>query len=105
MIKATILCCDAGTVIGFRLISHGNPIVCSAVSMLAINTVNSIEKLTGLTEQDYHCEWDDDGGYISFSLNSPHMRDTGAGILLDAMVLGLESVSEQYPKDIKLKAQ
>jgi len=102
MIKATILY-STDAVIGFTVISHGDPIVCSAVSMLVINTINSIEKFTSLTERDYHCTWDNDGGYISFSLNGSHMRDTGAGILLDAMVLGLESVRQQYPKDFKFE--
>jgi len=105
MIKTTILCCDEGTVIGFTIKYHGDPIVCAAVSLLVINTFNSIEKLTGLTERDYHCKYDDSGGFIDFSLNDPNMRDTGAGILLDAMVLGLESVKQHYPKEIKIEAR
>ena len=69
--------------------------------MLAINTVNSIEKLTELTEgQDFNCRWVKQGGFIGFMLKSSDMRDFGAGILLDTLVLGLSDLSRQYPNDI-----
>jgi len=100
MIKATILHNNEGMAVGFIVKSHGNPIVCSAVSMLVINTVNSIQMLTALTEADY-CFKCNDSGFIAFALRRSSLRNTGAGLLLDALVLGLDSVNAQYPKDIK----
>ena len=81
--------------------NHGQTHVCAAVSMLVINTVNSIEKLT--LDTKFTCDWDDGGGYIKFLLDDENQRNTGAGILLDTLSLGLTDVSQEYPKDIKLK--
>ena len=89
---------DDGKATAFTVTSHGESYVCGAVSMLVLNTVNSIEALTG---QDFDCSYDDDGGYIRFALKGP--RNDGAGLLLDAMLLGLKSVQEQYPGEINLK--
>jgi len=99
MINATILHNNEGMAVGFTIKSHGDPIVCSAVSMLVINTVNSIQKLTAITEEDYYLKCNE-GGFIGFALRRSSLRNAGAGILLDALVIGLDSVSEQYPKDI-----
>jgi len=102
MIRATIFHCNDGLAVGFTVKCHGDPIVCSAVSMLAINTLNSIEKLTPLKQADFRAMWNKNGGFIAFALKRPQLRDTGAGILLDSLVLGLHSVCEQYPKDLKI---
>ena len=103
MIQATILKAPTGAVVGFTVKNHGQTHVCAAVSMLVINTVNSIVKLTALTDTCYTCQWDDGGGFVTFQLNTPELRGMGPGILLDALELGLASVVEQYPKDLTLK--
>jgi len=104
MINATVLCYN-NTVIGFIVKNHGETSVCAAISMLTINTVNSIEKLTSLTENDFTCKWNNSGGFMAFKLNSHRQRDSGAGILLDALALGFISVSKEYPLEITLKKQ
>ncbi|MCL1787769.1 MAG: ribosomal-processing cysteine protease Prp [Defluviitaleaceae bacterium] len=105
MIRATILHNRAGEAVGFAVKNHGDPVVCAAVSMLTLNTVNSIEKLTALTRQDFNCFWNDDGGFIVFALKRSSLRSTGAGLLLDALVLGLYDVSTQYPNDIQFDSR
>ena len=80
--------------------NHGDTHVCAAVSMLTINTVNSIEKLTTL--KDFDVKWDENGGYLEFKLRDGSFRNTGAGLLLDALVLGLTDVAQEYPSDILL---
>ena len=100
MINATILCNRQGLAVGFAVKYHGSPIVCSAVSALVINTVNSIQKLTAVIEEDYCCKWNERGGFVIFALKRSSLRNTGAGLLLDALVLGLNSISQQYPNDI-----
>ena len=105
MIKAVILHNREGMAVGFVVKCHGDPIVCSAVSMLVINTVNCLQNLTPLTEDDYRLKWNTKGGFIGFGLVRSGLRSTGAGLLLDALVLGLSSVSEQYPNDIKLDSR
>jgi len=105
VIVATILHNKDGLSVGFTVKCHGVPIVCAAVSMLAINTINSMDKLLGLTEQDYYCKWNDEGGFIGFALRRASLRTTGAGLLLDALVLGLSDVSERYPQDIRFECK
>ena len=100
MINAEIIRGKSGNVTGFKVENHGESIVCAAVSMLVLNTVNSIE---ALTEDDFNCEYNEEGGYIKFALSSPDSHTAGVKILLDAMVLGLESTLEQYPNEISIR--
>lgn len=67
----------------------GRDIVCAAVSMLTINTANSIMTLTGsklnVNEND---------GFLSW--NFENVPDRDAGLLMDSMILGLRSIEEDY---------
>ena len=70
----------------------GLDIVCAAVSALLINTVNSIEVLT---RDDLSVDEDQAGdGYLSFTLGRDQSSDTV--LLLDSMVLGLQTIMENY---------
>jgi len=105
MIRAKFLYDKNRLAVGFIVKCHGHPIVCSAVSMLVLNTVNSIEELTLLTNKDFYAKWDTKGGYMAFWLKNTQLRNSGAGLLLDALVLGLSHISKQYPKEIKLSSK
>ncbi len=89
---------------GFELSGHagyseyGNDVVCAAVSVLVINTINSIENLT---DDLYDCSTDEQIGYISFKLTEDGSNDVQ--LLLKSMLLGLESMRDEYGSDyIKL---
>ncbi len=71
----------------------GSDIVCSAVSVLVINTVNSLEKLTDTQMETVS---DRKRGLIRCRFTGG--PDAGGRLLLDSMVLGLQSVAEQYGK-------
>ena len=77
MITVTICQSSEGEITGFSIQGHagyaerGSDIVCAAVSVLAQNTVNSIEQFT----QD------------SFSASK---------LLLDSLILGLQGIEEEY---------
>jgi hypothetical protein len=98
VINASITRNSSGKIIGFTVKNHGESIVCAAVSMLVLNTVNSIELLT---EDKFTCDYNENGGFLTFSLTSA--RTEGVGILLDAMFLGLTSAEKEYPKEIEIK--
>ena len=74
---------------GFRCDGHaeyaepGEDIVCSAVSVLTLNTCNAIEALT----ED------------AFSVGAD------ASLLIDALVLGMQSLSEQYSEFIHFEIE
>ena len=97
---ATEISRDAdGNIRAFTVRSHGKDIICAAVSMLVINTVNSIETLTS---EPFDCDYDENGGFLCFSLHSA-VPGREAALLLDAMLLGLRSVRERYEKQIEIK--
>jgi uncharacterized protein YsxB (DUF464 family) len=90
-----------GEIVGFTVENHGESIVCAAVSMLVLNTVNSIYKFT---KDKFTCDYDEkEGGFMSFSLTNPTTQTDGIKILLDAMHLGLTSAQAEYPGEIKIK--
>jgi uncharacterized protein YsxB (DUF464 family) len=92
-----------GQAVGFSVFNHGSTNVCAAVSILVINTVNSIESLTEMGQDGFNCGFSEDGGYISFELKDKDNRDAQAGLLLDAMVFGLCSVRDQHPNEVSVK--
>ena len=67
----------------------GRDIVCAAVSMLTINTANSIMTLT-----DTRIEATENDGFLSWTFKTVPGRD--AALLMDSMILGLRSVEEDY---------
>jgi hypothetical protein len=99
VINAQIVRDSQGKIIGFTVENHGESIVCAAVSMLVLNTVNSIELLT---EDNFVCDYNENGGYLKFSLTDPQSRTDGISILLDAMLLGLTSTKKEHPEEIEI---
>jgi uncharacterized protein YsxB (DUF464 family) len=100
MINAEIFHNEAGSIIGFTVNSHGEETVCAAVSMLVINTINSIERLT---DDDFSCEFNEDAsdeGFIKFMLSDTGCQSEGARILLNSLAIGLESARELDPSEM-----
>lgn len=85
-----------GRIWAFTVTDHGKTDVCAAVSLLTLNTVNSIEALTGT---HFTCEYDPEGGFLQFEIKEYNPK---TDLLLEAMALGLESVKENYGNDIIL---
>jgi uncharacterized protein YsxB (DUF464 family) len=101
MIKAQIYRTKSGKIYGFKVTDHGDPIVCSAVSALALNAVNSIE---ALTDADFSVDASEDGGDLELVVTT--LRDGGkadeAELLLNSLVLGLGQIELDYNDDLKL---
>ena len=73
---------------------EGQDIICSAVSALTINTVNSID---ALTEDAFSVEQSEDGGYLKLMLTEiPSDRTV---LLMDSLVLGMKNILEAYGED------
>ncbi|MBP5304618.1 MAG: ribosomal-processing cysteine protease Prp [Lachnospiraceae bacterium] len=96
---------DSGCYTGFTVKGHagfansGSDIVCSAVSMLVINTINSIEKFT---TDKFSVKDDEKKGLIEFEFISKEISPDSK-LLLDAMCLGLSSAQESYRQFIRLR--
>ncbi len=72
---------------------HGKDIVCASVSVLAINTVNSIEQFTN--DRFELKESPDGSGYLYFYINNPSYESE---LLLNSFVIGVSAIYENYGK-------
>ena len=100
MIKISIYRNDESKVIGFRSVGHagyadrGEDIVCAAVSVLIINTVNSIEHFTSDT---FDYKENEKKGQIDFKIISNLSNESS--LLLNSLVLGLQGIMENYGQE------
>ena len=87
----------SGQYAGFVIEGHagygeeGEDIVCAAVSVLSLNTLNSIEAFT----EDRFSGEEKDG---DLSCSFPEALSEKAVLLLDSMVLGLTDIQRSYGK-------
>ena len=98
MIEVLITRDKAMDITGFRVSGHalfaeaGNDIICSAVSMLTINTVNAIEQF--LPDEPLVVDIDRNKDFIEARLmDKPTDRSE---LLLRTFHLGMVSIEEQY---------
>ena len=96
MIKATFYRNSDKTYIGFSIEGHagyakkGNDIICSAVTSLSFNTVNSIE---ALTKNKFKVEAGDSGS-LKFKFESE--SDSDGQLLINSLVIGLTDIYKEY---------
>lgn len=97
MTTVTVRKNSAGAYTGFTCSGHsgyaaaGSDIVCAAVSILVINTINSIERFT---QDEMRVETEEEEGLIDVAFPDEISRE--ASLLMDSMVLGLKDVKDQY---------
>ncbi len=96
-----------GDYTGFHCVGHagsaeyGKDIVCASISVLVINTLNSIGEFT---DERYQLRTNEDDGLIECKFEQKVNDKTE--LLLDSMVLGLKQIKSQYGKkylDLKFK--
>ena len=104
MTKVTIYKNVKNECVGFKALGHagyaeeGEDIVCAAISILTINTMNAIETFT---DADVFLNTDEELGLIEYKIDKP-TKETS--LLLDTMVLGLKTMAddENYAEYIDL---
>lgn len=108
MIKVKIYRNKDYRICGFQMNGHagfaeeGSDIVCSAVSILVINTINAIEKFT---DEEFKVDADEKhGGHItcSFPLIKAGKHNHDAELLLETMLHGLNNIEDEYGCYIKI---
>ena len=88
---------------GFKASGHagfadaGEDIVCASISVLTINTVNSIEELT---DAKFKLVTDDETGFIDFCVENYESKEVQ--LLLSSLHLGLSEIQKSYKKYLKL---
>ncbi len=97
MTRITIHKTTAGEYHGFTCEGHagyadsGKDIVCAAVSMLVINTINSFEEIT---KEPIQVKQNARAGRIECLFEQP--INESSKVLMDSLVLGLRQVEKQY---------
>lgn len=76
---------------------YGHDIVCAGASAVLFGSVNAI---LGLTSERPDIDYDDDGGY--FHLRSVNVNDEQAQLILQAMLVSLQIIEDEYHDNIKL---
>ncbi len=104
MLKVTVYRDSDGHPEGFQISGHsgyadaGSDIVCSAVSALAENTVNSIEKFTG--DEPEVLAVNEEEGFLSYRLKTVSKE---SGLLLNSLVLGLQNIADSYRQFVQIR--
>ena len=83
--------------LGFEITNHGKDIVCSAVSALSLNTVNSIKTFTNAK---FTLDFNKNGGFLKFIMLE---YCENATLLLNSLILGLEGIKLEYYNQIDIK--
>lgn len=106
MVTVTIVRGPDGRIRSFSVSGHaryadpGKDIVCAGVSAVTVGAVNAIEKLTGLVPEAKM-----QSGWLSASApeSEEAARNDQVQLLLEGMVVALESIVETYGKYVRIK--
>ena len=97
MIQVDVFSDSNGVPAGIEIKGHagydeyGRDIICAAVSALALNMANSVEKFT---EDEFKGSTDEKTGRLTFRFTgavSPESK-----LLMDSLILGLTNIAESY---------
>ena len=97
MIKIMIYTDSSKHYKGFEIKGHagyadsGNDIICSAISILSQNTINSIEKFT---DDDIEYKVYEKIGGLKFKFKNVPCKESE--LLMDSMILGIKSIIDEY---------
>lgn len=106
MIKVVFYKDSDGDYTGFQVKGHagfaayGQDIICAGVSVLTINTVNSIEALTG---DRFQYKADEKKGWIEVRFFSKISKETT--LLLNSFQLGLNGIKEENTGYLSVKTR
>ena len=84
----------------FKVLNHGEAIVCAGVSALVITCANFIQSNFALDVVQKHR----DAGYIDFEIGhiKKGNRNHAANLIIDNMVFGLRLIEESYSDEIQI---
>ena len=88
-----------GFIYGFDADQHGDKIVCSAVSALTINLVNSIKAFTNVKIK---CDYSKNGGHLVCLIEDIKngVFNNDVNLLFNSLLLGLNSIMNEYKEHL-----
>ncbi|MHC0037491.1 ribosomal-processing cysteine protease Prp [Pseudoneobacillus sp. C159] len=109
MIHVTISRLESGLIHEFTLSGHadyakrGKDIVCAAATAVSFGTVNAIEALAGFEPKAELGK----GGFLrcEFPMDIPEETQKKVQILLEGMIVSLQTIEKDYGKHIKITFQ
>jgi uncharacterized protein len=109
MIQITITRLESGLIQAFTLSGHaqfakrGQDIVCAGASAVAFGTVNSVIKLAGVKPDIEQGK----GGFLRCVLpgDLPEETQEKVQLLLEGMIVSLQTIEKDYGKHIKITFQ
>jgi uncharacterized protein len=109
MIQVTIYRLESGLIQAFTLsghanyANHGKDIVCAAASAVSVGTVNAIEVLAGFEPK---AEGGKDGFLrCEIPMDIPEETQEKVQLLLEGMIVSLQTIEKDYGKHIKITFQ
>ncbi|MBO5209307.1 MAG: ribosomal-processing cysteine protease Prp [Lachnospiraceae bacterium] len=99
MTKVTFHKTKSGEYKGFTCNGHagfddyGRDIVCASISVLVINTINSLDEIV---HEKIAVTTDEESGLIECRFDEP-LKETSR-VLVDSLILGLSQIEKQYGK-------
>ena len=84
---------------------HGRDIVCAAISVLSQTALLSLVEVCGLEEESIEYTIDDKTGFLDVNLprNIENEILEKTQIVLNTLIVGINSVIESYPKYVTLQ--
>lgn len=76
---------------------YGHDIVCAGASAVLFGSVNAI---LGLTSEKPDIDYEDDGGH--FHIRSVDTNNEQAQLILQAMLVSLQTIEDEYNENIRL---
>ncbi|MBS4191454.1 ribosomal-processing cysteine protease Prp [Bacillus sp. FJAT-49705] len=106
MINITINRKSSGMIQSFTISGHaffakrGNDIVCAGVSAVSVGAINAVHALTGITPE---IEQNKDGFlHCVIPADLPESTNEKIQLLLEGMVVSLQTIEEEYGQHIKM---
>lgn len=104
MIRAEFFRNRDDDIYGFCIRDHGGSIVCAAVSALALNCINCIEKFT---DYNFNLQHDPEGGFLSIEV--PFVKEGGYDysieLIFNCLLLGLMGIEAKNKDDIIISGE
>lgn len=104
MTKIKILKND-GNFVGFVVKGHsgyaesGSDLVCASISILVYTTLNSLNKVAGIDENDMDVNIDEEKGFTSLKLKKV---DNSTDIIFNVFIVGITMLVENYADYVTL---
>ena len=111
MIKIKLFSDPLGNIMQYDIKGHANfaplgeDIVCAAISVLSQTTLMGLVEILQLKRKEIFYKIDDSTGYLNVELKKlkDEERFKNSQILLQTFKLGIESIPENYPGNVKIE--